>query len=110
MCFGVFLIAFAASPWFLLSAALLALAFASAVTYETALGTLLQTVVPDDMRGRVVSFQTLGWSMSGMAGFHVGAISSWLGAPVAVAMGGMVILLNAIRVLKRVASLEERTE
>ena len=95
--FGLFLVLFAASSWFPLSMVLLALAYAVVVTYEATVTTLLQTVVPDEMRGRVLSFQVFSWGFTGVSGFHTGAIANALGAPVAIAIGGGVLMLNAVR-------------
>ena len=95
--FGLFLALFAASRWFPPSMVLLALAYAAAVMYETAISTLLQTVVPDEMRGRVLSFQVFTWGLTGVSGFLTGAVALALGAPVAIAIGGGVLLLNAAR-------------
>ena len=95
--FGLFLVLFAASSWFPLSMVLLALAYAIVVLYEATITTLLQTVVPDEMRGRVLSFQVFAWGFTGVSGFHTGAIASAVGAPVAIAIGGGVLMLNAAR-------------
>ena len=103
--FGLFLMLFAASTSFQLSLVLLALAYAAVVTYETTLNTLLQTVVPDEMRGRVLSFQTFTWGVTGFSGFHTGAIASLIGAPLSIAIGGGVVLLNALRLTRRLSSL-----
>ena len=99
--FGLFLMLFAASRSFPLSMALLAMAYAMVMAYEATLTTILQTTVPDEMRGRVLSFQTLIWGLAGTAGFHTGAIASAVGAPLAIAIGGGVVLLNALRLVRR---------
>ena len=57
--FGVFLLLFAVSRSFPLSMVLLAMGWAIWMVYETTLGTLLQTVVPNEMRGRVLSAYSL---------------------------------------------------
>ncbi|MDC0035047.1 MFS transporter [Chloroflexi bacterium] len=103
--FGAGLIAFAFSDIVLLSMILLAVAFGSGVSYESGLSTLLQTSVPDEMRGRVLSFQSLCWGFSGSAGFHAGAIAAILGAPIAVAAGGVVVISNTIRITKNMISI-----
>ena len=51
------------------------------------------------MRGRVLSFQIVSWGASGFSGFHTGAIAALLGAPLAIAIGGGVVVLNGLRVL-----------
>ena len=99
--FGLFLILFAYSPWFLLSVVLLAVAYGMVIVYEATLTTLLQTIVPDEMRGRVLSFQTLTWGMTGFSGFHTGAIATAVGAPLAIGIGGVVVMLNALRLTLR---------
>ena len=102
--FGAFLILFAVSKSLVLSLALLAAAWASVAMYETMLSTLLQTSVPNEMRGRVLSFQTFTWGISGLSGFQTGAIAALLGAPLAIGIGGGVVLLNGLRLIRTFAS------
>lgn len=106
--FGGFLILFALSPWLPLSLIFITLAYSGAMAYETMLGALLQTVVPDEMRGRVLSFQTATWGLTGVAGFHTGAIAAAIGAPIAIAIGGAVVLVNGFRVAPTFRRLDER--
>ena len=82
-----------------------ALAYGLEAVYEATLHTLVQTIVPDQMRGRVISFQTTTWGLTGVSGFHTGAIASRLGAPVAIAIGGGVVVLNALRLWPSMARL-----
>ena len=98
--FGLFLILFAWSSTLALSLVLIAGAYASAILYETTVTTLLQTEVPDDLRGRVVSFQAMMWGVTGLAGFHTGAIAGALGAPVAISIGGAVVVMSAVWVAR----------
>ena len=106
--FGGFLILFALSPWLPLSLVLITLAYSAAMAYETMLSALLQMVVPDEMRGRVLSFQTATWGLTGVSGFHMGAIAAAVGAPVAIAVGGTIVVINAIRVAPTFFRLDER--
>ncbi len=108
--FGLFLILFAASPWFPLSMLLLAVARAMVVTYDTAMGTLLQTLAPDKMRGRVMSFYGLTFGMNPIGGIQAGAIASFLGAPLAIGIGGAIVTLNALRAVKLASRLQQRGE
>ena len=102
--FGAFLIMFALSKSLLLSLALLAASWASVAMYETMLTTLLQTSVPNEMRGRVLSFQTFTWGLSGLSGFQTGAIAALLGAPLAIGIGGGVLVLNGLRLVRSLSS------
>jgi MFS family permease len=97
--FGVFLVLFAWSSTLWLSLLILAAAYAFVVVYETTVTTLLQTEVPDELRGRVVSFQAMMWGVTGLAGFHTGAIAMAFGAPVAIGMGGAVVVVSSVVVL-----------
>ena len=110
--FGAFLVMFALSEWLLLSLVLIAIAYASATLYETVLETLLQTTVPDEMRGRVLSFQMFTWGVTGVSGFYTGAIAALLGAPLAIAVGGGALVLNGLRLIRTFASgrLDEQAE
>ena len=108
--FGVFLLLFSASRWFPLSMLSLALGWGFWMTYETTIGTVIQTVVPNEMRGRVLSAQTFTWGTNGFSGFHTGAIATLLGAPSAIAIGAGILLLNALRVVRRVSRFDAPTE
>lgn len=105
--FGFFIILFATSRSFPLSVVLLATAYGLGTVYELSLGTLVQTVVPDHMRGRVISFQALTWGANGLSGFHTGAIAERLGAPWAVAIGAIVMLAYVLGLAPHASRLEE---
>ena len=105
--FSLLIIAFAASRSFPLSLALFAGACVFVVFYEVSLTTLLQTVVPDEMRGRVISFQAFTWGANGLSGFHTGVIARWLGAPWAIAFGAAVMLAYVLRLAPQSSRLQE---
>ena len=106
--FGVGLIVFAFSKLLILSLFCLAFTFGCGVAFESGLSTLIQEVIPDRMRGRVLSFQTFCWGFSGMAGFHAGPIAALLGAPIAVAIGGGVVALNGLRIARSLLLLSKK--
>ena len=106
--FGIGLIVFAFSKLLILSLFCLAFTFGCGVAYESGLSTLIQEVIPDRMRGRVLSFQTFCWGFSGMAGFHAGPIAALLGAPIAVAVGGGVVALNGFRIARSLLLLSRK--
>ena len=106
--FGVGLIVFAFSKLLILSLFCLAFTFGCGVAFESGLSTLIQEVIPDRMRGRVLSFQTFWWGFSGMAGVHAGPIAALLGAPIAVAIGGGVVALNGFRIARSLLLLSRK--
>jgi MFS family permease len=92
--FGVALIAFALSPWYPLSLVLLALVGFTMILNSASVNALLQSRVPDHLRGRVMSvyvFMFLG--MSPLGSMQAGALAKWIGAPYALACGGAALLL-----------------
>ena len=60
------------------------------------------------MRGRVLSFQAMLWGVSGMSGFHVGAIANSFGAPIAIGIGGVVVTLAGIGLASSLESWTDR--
>ena len=97
--------AFAFSNQLLLSMVLLAFTYGFGVIFDSGISTLLQSTVPNHMRGRVLSLQALSWGFSGSAGFHVGLITAILGAPIVVALGGVAVAVNGIRIAKNIVSI-----
>ena len=108
--FSLLIIAFAASRYLPLSLVLFAGAYIAGAFYEVSLITLLQTVVPDEMRGRVISFQAFTWGANGLSGFHTGAIARWLGAPWAIVLGAGIMLAYVLRLAPQSSRLQEPSE
>jgi MFS family permease len=95
--FGVSMILFALSRWFLLSAALLVPVGFSMMLQMASSNTLIQTMAPDALRGRVMAVYSM--MLMGMAPFGAllaGAIANHLGAPRAVVLGGLTCLAGAL--------------
>ena len=95
--FGVSLIVFAASKNFWLSTCLLIPVGFCIMLQMACSNTLIQTMVPDVLRGRVMSLYSM--MFMGMAPFGAllgGAIADRLGAPWTIAIGGMASVAGAI--------------
>ncbi|HXH63106.1 MAG TPA: MFS transporter [Gemmatimonadales bacterium] len=93
MAFGVLLVLFSTSRTFGLSMVLLAFAGCAMIINNSLVNTLLQTAVPDGMRGRVMGFYSFMFvGMAPFGAFLVGIVAERYGAPVAVAGGGMIIM------------------
>ena len=94
--FGVSLILFSLSRMFWLSAALLVPVGFAMMTQMATTNTLIQTLVADRLRGRVMAVYSM--MFMGMAPFGAllaGVAAEHLGAPWTVAMGGVVCLTGA---------------
>jgi MFS family permease len=95
--FGVALVAFSLSPLLWLSLVILFLLGFGMMSQMASCNTLLQTVVDDDKRGRVMSLY--GTAFMGLAPFGsllVGSIANWIGAPYALLLSGAVCTVSAL--------------
>ena len=106
--FGVFMIAFAFSRNVALSLALYGFMYAGIVIYDTSVWTLLQTVVPDHIRGRVLGFRSMTGGTVWLLGFQTGAIAEVIGAPATMVLGGGVVVGMAAVLFRSVAGISGR--
>jgi MFS family permease len=96
-CLGISLVCFAFSTSFWLSAALLLPAGYSMMLQMACSNTLIQTMVPDQLRGRVMSLYSMMFmGMAPFGAFFGGALAHRFGAPITVAVGGVACVLGAI--------------
>jgi MFS family permease len=104
--FGLLVALFAQSRWFALSVALLALVGCAMIVNNALTNTLLQTLVPDHLRGRVMGFYSFMFvGMAPIGAFQAGAVAERFGAPLAVAAGGVVSALAVVVLAWRVPEL-----
>ncbi|HET6763304.1 MAG TPA: MFS transporter [Longimicrobiaceae bacterium] len=104
--FAVLLAAFALSRSFPLSLALLAAMGFTMILNNATTNALLQTIVPDALRGRVMSvyvFMFLG--VAPLGSLQAGALARWMGAPDALAVGATAFLALVLYVSIRVPEL-----
>ena len=88
--FGVALIAFAWSPWFWLSMTLLALVGFCQMTHMASSNTLIQSIVPDAYRGRVMALYSMMFmGMSPFGALLSGYLADRIGAPATITAGGL---------------------
>ena len=95
--FGVGLIAFSQSANFLLSMFLMLVIGGGMIMQMTSSNTILQTIVDDDKRGRVMSFYTMAFMGTAPFGsLMAGYLASIIGAPNTLIIGGVSCILGAI--------------
>jgi len=101
--FGVTLIAFALCPWFGLALLILALCGGAMILNTAVTNTLLQSLVPDGLRGRVMGIYTFTFiGMAPFGAFQAGFVAEHLGAPTAVVIGGMICAISSLALWGRV--------
>jgi MFS family permease len=94
--FGTGLILFSLSHSFWLSAALLVPTGFSLIVQMASSNTLVQSMVPDELRGRVMAvYSMMFMGMAPVGALLAGTLAGRLGAPLTVALGGAVCILAA---------------
>jgi MFS family permease len=100
--FGVSLIAFSFSRTFWLSVLLLIPVGFGMMLETTTSNTLIQAMVPDELRGRVMAVYTMMFmGMAPLGSLSAGVLADRLGAPHTLALGGVVCIMAAFVFLYR---------
>jgi MFS family permease len=98
--FVVFVFMFALSRNFVLSAGLLPFIGFAMVTQSATTNSLLQTIAPDHLRGRVMAvFSTMFVGFAPLGSFQAGLVAQHYGAPIALIIGSAVMTLSIVLVL-----------
>jgi MFS family permease len=106
--FSILLSFFALSPWFPVSLGLLALTGCAMIVTTALTNTLIQTLVPDELRGRVMGFYAFMFvGMAPLGAFQAGWLSERIGAPLATAIGGVICLAAMLISWWRIPELRE---
>jgi MFS family permease len=107
--FGLGLVAFSFSRVFWFSLILLLVIGLGQMVQFASSNTLLQTIVDDDKRGRIMSFFTTAFmGMTPFGSLFAGAVASKIGAPGTIFVGGMACLAGAALFTKRLPALREK--
>jgi len=107
--FGALLVLFAVSRSVPLSLAAALLAGGCGVVYDTLANTLLQTLSPDVMRGRVMGLYSVLISGFSLGALVMGSLASLWGVTAAIAAGGGAVSLNALRAMPSARLVGERS-
>jgi predicted MFS family arabinose efflux permease len=87
--FGALLVLFAVVRSLAAALALLALTGCAMIVTTALANTMLQTIVPDDLRGRVMAFYAFVFvGMAPLGAFQAGLLAEHTSAPLAIAVGG----------------------
>ncbi len=76
---------FALSPWFLIALPLVLIADVFVAMFQTANATAIQVLIPDAIRGRVMSVMMMTFGLTPMGTVPVAAVAEVWGAPIAIA-------------------------
>ena len=104
---GIFLILFSQATSFWPAIGLLVGVGACQVLFMATTNTMLQLIVPDALRGRVMSIYMLDRGLMPVGALMAGVTAHFIGAPATVWMMGSVVILLAVVVAWRVPLLRE---
>ena len=94
---GISLVLFSSSRWFWFSLLALAMAGFTMMMQFTSTNTLIQAMVPDQLRGRVMSLYSMMFlGMTPIGSLLAGKLADRVGAPITVAIGGVVTLAGGL--------------
>ena len=108
ICAGVSLVLFAFSPSFAVSMVMVALAGGSLMAYDVTMGTMLQLLSYDEMRGRVLGIYGLTFGFTSIGGFFAGSVAAALSASIAVATGGIIIIVYVASIARSIVRISPR--
>ena len=95
--FAASLFALALTHNFYLALAFLFTAGFGMLLFFSTSNTVLQTIVPDEMRGRVMGVWSLVFgAMIPLGSLEAGAVAHWLGTPLALAFGAIICAVSAL--------------
>jgi sugar phosphate permease len=100
--YGALFILFSLSNSMFVSVPILLLVGVFQFWYLTSAQTLIQVLIPDELRGRVMATYTFTWSLIPVRGAIMGALAALFGPTTAVAIGGSILLLSTLACALRV--------
>jgi MFS family permease len=106
--FGAGLIGFGLSGTFWLSMLMVFVAGAGMMQGMAASNTIIQTLVSEDKRGRVMSYYTMAFvGMAPFGSLLAGSLATAVGAPITVVINGAVVILGAAWFASRLPAVRE---
>jgi MFS family permease len=91
--FGGFLALFALSPWFFLALPFIAVIGFCSMVVMTVNNTAIQLVIPDEVRGRVMSVMMMTFGLMPLGAVPAGIAAESIGAPPVVATGAVLFII-----------------
>jgi len=104
--FGLGLILVGLSHWYLLSLLVMVFTGCGFMVHLAASNTVIQTLVREEMRGRVMALYTTAFiGMATFSSLLAGAIAGVIGAPQTIMVGGSVCVIGAVLFARKLPSL-----
>jgi MFS family permease len=94
MATGVFLAAFALSPMFGVALPMLVLVGLTSMVFMTVNNTVITSVIPDNVRGRVMSVMMMSFGLMPFGAVPASIAAAYIGTPAVVAIGGGLLIIS----------------
>jgi MFS family permease len=105
--FGVVVFSFSGVLWF--SMLVIFVAGFAMMVQMAASNTVLQTIVEEDKRGRIMSFYTMAFmGMTPFGSLLAGSLAHAIGAPYTLAFGGVCCIIAALIFVRKLPSIREK--
>ena len=93
--FGLGLVLFAQTTYLPVSLSVIVVVGAASTAFGTINNTLIQSIVDNEFRGRVMSIHQLGWGSSAIGALLMGSLAETVSAPFALSVSGAAVALGA---------------
>ena len=97
---GVLLTLFALSPNLYVASFFLLLSGGVSVTYGAIVSSTVQSIIPNEMRGRVMSFYQMSFGISGLSALPASALATAIGAPDTIAICGCCVVIVSVAIYR----------
>lgn len=98
--YGALLAAFALSPSLEVGMVFLLLSGGAGVIYTASVSSLVQAIIPNEVRGRVMSFYQMSFGVSGLSALPASALATSIGAPVTIAICGVLAVVASVAIYR----------
>lgn len=102
--FGGFLVLFALSPWFYLALVFMAAIGFGSMVVMTVNNTAIQLIIPDEVRGRVMSVMMMTWGLMPLGAVPAGIATQSVGVRPVVVVGAVLFIGSALLIFATIAA------
>lgn len=98
--YGAMLSAFALAPNFYIGMLFLTISGGMGVAYSSTVSSIVQMIIPNEVRGRVMSFYQMSFGISGLSALPASALATIIGTPFTIAICGVCVIVSAVVIFR----------
>ncbi|WP_324332340.1 MFS transporter [Methylomusa anaerophila] len=107
---GITLIVFSQTNLFLIGLIALFFTGLGSIVHIASSGTLMQSLVDEDKRGRVMSLYSMSFGMTPFGNLLAGVMASYIGAAATIGIGGLICVTGAMLFISKLRDIERYTK